>query len=186
MRWCYRLGAKMSINTGLLTVGDYLKLPEPREGHLELHHGEVVTVPPPKWRHQILQDRISTLLRTGIGESGIALCEMAFRPAPEYEVWQADVGYARRDRASTIHDDEYLNGAPDLVVEVISPGNTADEIDDKWTICTEHGCLSFWVVNDRRKLVSVTEGNVTKHYTQSSSIVCSLLPGEIPVDDILA
>jgi Uma2 family endonuclease len=169
-----------------MTVAEYSKIPEPKEGHLELHHGEVVSVPPPKWRHQILQDRISTLLKAQMGGSGTVLCEMAFRPAPEYEVWQADVGYVRADRAARTSEDEYLTGAPELVVEVLSPRNTVDEIDEKRTICLDNGCLSFWVVNDRRKLVSVTEGNVTKHYGRLSKIVCTLLPEELPVEHILA
>ena len=144
----------MSARTQLMTVAEYSKIPEPREGHLELHHGEVVIEPPPKWRHQILQDRISTLLKTQLGDSGV-LCEMAFRPAPEYEVWQADVGYVRADRAARISEGEYLTGAPELVVEVLSPRNTVDEIDERRTICLDNGCLSFRVVNNKRKLVSV-------------------------------
>lgn len=159
----------MSTSTAILTVAEYLNTPEPTEGHLELHHGELVIVPPPKWRHQILQDRIAALLRARLSDWGTVLCEMAFRPTPEYEVWQADVGCVRSDRASGIREDEYLEGAPELVVEVLSPRNTADEIDDKRTICLENGTLSFWVVNDKRKLVSVTEGDVTRHYGRTSS-----------------
>jgi len=33
------------VQTGLLTVDKYLKLPDPKEGHHELHHGEVVVMP---------------------------------------------------------------------------------------------------------------------------------------------
>lgn len=101
-------------------------------------------------------------------------------------MWIADVGYVREERAARIGGDEYLNGAPDLVVEVLSPSNTADEIDDKRTTCIANGCQSFWVVNDRRKLVAVTEDGVTKHYDRSSQIVCALLPEAIAVDEILA
>lgn len=170
----------------LLSVAEFLKLPEPKEGHLELHHGEVIVVPPPKWRHQILQRRIFKLFDRQLGNSGVVLCEMAFRPTPEHEMWIADVGYVREERAARIGGDEYLNGAPDLVVEVLSPSNTADEIDDKRTTCIANGCQSFWVVNDRRKLVAVTEDGVTKHYDRSSQIVCALLPEAIAVDEILA
>jgi len=37
--------------------------------------------------------------------------------------------FVRPDRAAQVSADEYLRGAPDLVVEVLSPRNTADEID---------------------------------------------------------
>ena len=176
----------MRAGTELVTVAGYLNIPEPKEGHLELHHGEVVIMPPPKWRHQILQDRISAMLKAQMGGWGTVLCEMAFRPTPEYEVWQADVGCVRADRAAGIGDNQYPEGAPDLVVEVLSPRNTADEIDDKRSICLDNGRQSFWVVNDKRKQVSVTEGNVTRHYGRFSRLVCGLLHEEISVEDILA
>src|SRR5579863_2074036 len=89
---------------------------------------------------------------------------MTFRPLPEHELWRADVGFVLAERADQVGDDEYLSGAPDLVVEVLSPSNTADEMDYKRTTCLENGCSCFWVVNPKRKLVSVTEGNLTRHY----------------------
>lgn len=41
----------MSVHT-VLTVDEFSKLPEPKEGHIELHHGEVLLVSPPKRGHQ--------------------------------------------------------------------------------------------------------------------------------------
>jgi hypothetical protein len=53
------LSIGMSVSqTGLLTVDEFLKLPEPKEGRLELHHGEVVQIPPPKKGHQRIQNRL--------------------------------------------------------------------------------------------------------------------------------
>jgi Uma2 family endonuclease len=166
-----------------LTVAEFLKLPDPKAGSLELHHGEVVIVPPPKWRHQKLQERIAATLRLHLNHSGTVMVEMGFQPAPEFEMWKADVGYIRMEREAEVED--YLQGAPDLVVEVLSPSNTADEIDDRRTICMSNGCLSFWVVNDKRKTVSVTEDNFTRHYPLSSKIVSTFLPEGVFVDDLL-
>lgn len=110
--------------------------------------------------------------------------EMAFRPLPDYEVWQADIGYISLDRELATPDDEYLAGAPNLVVEVLSPSNTVDEINDKMSISLANGCVSFWIVDAKRKRVSVTEGNLTKHYSIPDVILCSVFPGGIPVRDI--
>lgn len=104
---------------------------------------------------------------------------MSFRPAHEYEVWEADVGLTLAERANAVADDEYLMGAPDLAVEVLSPSNTVDEINDKMSICMANGCASFWIVDPKRKRVSVTEGDVTKHYGLSASIPCSLLEADV-------
>jgi Uma2 family endonuclease len=146
----------MSANTALLSVEEFLKLPEPREGRMELHHGEVVVMPPPKRGHQRIQDRITTLLKRQVGNAGVVQMEMAFRPTPEHEVWQADVACVSVERDAATADDEYLMGSPELVVEVWLPSNTMDEILERQGMCLANGCVSFWTVDPKRKVVMVT------------------------------
>ena len=69
-------------------------------------------------------------------------------------------------------------------MEVLSPGDTVDEIAEKMSICMANGCASFWVVDPKRKRVSVTEGDVTKHYAVSASFTCSLFEVDVPVGEI--
>ena len=174
----------MSTHTGLVTVAEYLKLPPPKEGHYELHHGEVMLVPPPKWGHQKIQDRIQMLLKRLAGEKGEVRMEMAFQPTPEHQMWLADVGFVRAERATAVGEDEYLMGAPDLVVEVLSPSNTASEINEKMAICLDNGCSSFWVVDPKQEKVSVTEGDVTRHYGKSASFVCAAISATVSAREI--
>jgi Uma2 family endonuclease len=174
----------MSVHAGLITVEEYLKLPDPKEGHTELHHGQVVLTPPAKRGHQRRQRRILSLLTRVLGHNASVETEMAFRPAAEYEVWQTDVAYISSAREHTIPDDAYITGAPDLVVEILSPSNSRQEINDKMAICLNNGCVSFWVVDPKRKRVSVTEGNVTRHYDEVGIISCSLFSGQIQVGEI--
>ncbi len=174
----------MAVETSLLTVEDLLRLPPPKTGHYELHHGEIVHMTTSKWGHQRIQDRLVALLRSVAGERAYVTKEMSFRPAPEYEVWEADVGLAFANRANEVADDEYLMGAPDLAVEVLSPSNTVDEINEKMSICLANGCASFWIVDPKRKRVSVTEGDVTRHYSSAASISCDLLGADVPVAEI--
>ena len=49
----------------------------------------------------------------------------------------------------------YLEGAPDLAVEVLSPGNTVEEIDDKLTEYFENGSRLIWVINPTQHYVLV-------------------------------
>ena len=46
-------------------------------------------------------------------------------------------------------------GAPDLVVELLSPSNTASEMFDKERLCLENGAREFWVVDTTRRTVRV-------------------------------
>ena len=68
---------------------------------------------------------------------------MAFRPSSEHEVWVADVGSVSLERDAATDDDEYLVGAPELVIEVLSPSNTVEEINDKMLLCMANGCVCF-------------------------------------------
>ena len=174
----------MAVETGLVTVEEFLRLPPPATGHYELHHGEITLVTAPKWGHQRFQDWLVALLGSSAGDRAYVTKEMSFRPSPEYELWEADVGLVLTVRADQVADDEYLMGAPDLVVEVLSPSNTVDGIKDIMAICLANGCVNFWVADPNRKRISVTEGDVTKHYGISASIWCSLLEAEIPVREV--
>lgn len=174
----------MAVGTALVMVEEFLRLQPPVAGHYELHHGEIVHKTAPKWGHQRIQDRLAALLQSRVGDRAYVTKEMSFRPAPQYEVWEADVGLVLTERANQVGDDEYLMGAPDLTVEVLSPSNTVDEIADKMSICMANGYVSFWVVDAKRKRVSVTEGDVTKHYGVSASIQCHLLEGDILVEEV--
>jgi Uma2 family endonuclease len=171
----------MSTTAALTTVEEFLRLPEPKAGHYELHHGEVVLIAPPKWGHEEVQERVRELLKRSIGDRGTVRVEMAFRPGPEFEVWRADVGVVGKERADRTGRDEYLQGAPDLVVEVLSATNTAQEINDKMAVCLEHGCSSFWVIDDNLKEVKVTDGDITRRYTAPAVIASDIIGAAISV-----
>jgi hypothetical protein len=99
-----------ALQTGLLTVEEFLRLPDPPEGHYELHHGELVAMPPPKKGRQRIQNRLQRLLQRFAGEHYVVHMEMAFRPTPEHEVWVADVGCVSVDRDDATAADDYLIG----------------------------------------------------------------------------
>ncbi len=96
------------------------------------------------------------LLKPLAGAAGVVQMETAFRPTPEHEVWQADIACVSVERDAATADDEYLSGAPELVVEVLSPSNTMDEILERQGICLANGCVSFWTVDPKRQIVMVT------------------------------
>jgi len=173
-----------ALEIGLLTVEDFLRLPDPPEGHHELHHGEIVVMPPPKWGHTQIQARFQALLQNLLGHSYTVTVEMPFRPRPEHEVWVADVGCVASKRDVETPADDYLNGAPDVVIEVLSPSNTVDEINDKMYICMANGCTSFWTVDAKRRVISVTQGAVTTHYDVRATIVIASPVIEVKVAEI--
>jgi len=141
----------------LMTVEQFRNLPED-DGPVyhELRNGEVVEVTRPKSRHMRIQKRLEKLLEPLVGDRGVVVMEMAFRPLPEYELRVADVAYVTNERWSSIDPEDYLQGAPDLVIEVLSASNTASEIFDKEELCLGNGAREFWVVDPVRRTVKVS------------------------------
>lgn len=59
---------------------------------------------------------------------------------------------------SVICDPEKLDergciGAPDLVIEILSPGNSKKEMDVKFTLYEEAGVLEYWIVHPTEKVI---------------------------------
>ena len=131
-----------------------------------------------------MQQALLELLLPFARGKGFLTNEFPFR-APGHEAWEADVGFVREDRRIAISD--HLTGAPDLMIEVLSPGNRVDEINDKMDVCMANGCTSFWIVDPKRRQVAVAEGDVTRQYREFASIPLPLpLEGSITVSSIFA
>ena len=142
--------------TRLMTFAEVDQLPDPSDGHYELHHGELVKMPVPKMFHYLIQERLRDLLRDAAGESGFVGTELGFRALPEHEYRRADVVYVSRERWLRVDPKDFFRGAPDLVIEVLSPSNTAREMLDKEQLCLENGSREFWVVDGDRKQIRVS------------------------------
>src|SRR5271157_1739122 len=157
--------------TRLITFVEVEQLPDPKEGRYELAHGGLVSVPPPKWKHFAMQSRLRGLLATAAEGSGIVVeTEFGFR-ALENDFRVADVALVSKARWEAVNPDGYFRGSPDLVIEVLSPSNTAAELLDKESLCLENGCREFWVVDmDRRQVKVSTPDGHTVAYRSGQSI----------------
>ena len=140
--------------TRLTSFAQYLEIPNPPDGRYELHHGELVNVPFPKHLHVRTQWQLRRLLDQAAGKDGLVETAIPYRPLPEYECWGADVAYMPLVRWDAIVD--WLIGVPEVVVEILSPSNSASEIRDKRKTCLENGGLEFWVVDPETREVEVS------------------------------
>lgn len=75
--------------------------------------------------------------------------------------------------------DGYINSAPDLAVEVVSPGDTASEIQNKVQDYLTYGTQVVWVVYPQQRLVMVHYPDGTARTLQETDILSdeAIIPG---------
>lgn len=175
-----------STTTRPMTVEEFAKLPETGAFICELRKGEVVQMTRPVFGHIRVQHRIQRLLAEAAGDPDAVYIEAPFRPLPEYELRVADVAYAPRERWDSVSSMGYLAGAPELVIEILSPSNTAAEMFEREQICLENGCLEFWIVDlDRRQVKISTPDGRTTTYKSGVTIPLFFAPAKTLAVDAL-
>ncbi|RLJ72881.1 Uma2 family endonuclease [Pedobacter alluvionis] len=82
-------------------------------------------------------------------------------------------------------------GAPDLVIEILSPGNTKMELLNKYKVYEEFGVKEYWVVSQSDQSILIYTLNEmgkfqpSKIFTLSEKITSTVLPGfELALDDV--
>jgi Uma2 family endonuclease len=110
--------------------------------------------------------------------------EFPFRALPEYDLRAADVAFVARDRWDSVGEED-LRGSPELVIEVLSPSNTRSKIQAMAALCLATGTEEFWVVDGKRKTVSVTlRGGNTVVYGISDTIPLRMFHSELTLAEI--
>lgn len=162
--------------TQTVTFSEFEKLPNLPAGHYELRRGEVIQVPPAVHKHRLVQDRLAELLRSLAKAPIYISVEFPFRALPEGEYRVADVVCLSLDRYNRIDPAGYLEGAPEMVIEVLSPSNTMAEMLDKEAVCLASRCREFWIVDNARHPVKVsTPDGITTTYHDGQLIPLPLL-----------
>jgi Uma2 family endonuclease len=113
--------------------------------------------------------------------------ELPFRPESQYEYWIADVGIVTRgrDQAARAADPDYLTGAPDLAVEVLSPNQDAFSLFEKEQLCLRNGSRAFWIVDPKNQQVKVTTpDSKTATYRGGEAVPVVIFSGSVNVTEI--
>lgn len=145
--------------TKLMSADDLWQLDD-EPGRFDLIRGELIRMPPPGYRHGIVGMRIARSIGNFVHERDLGevpAAETGFLLARDPDVVLApDVAFVRFDRLPP--DDEqdgYLALAPDLVVEIVSPSDRSRQVSDKVMEYLDAGVPLVWVVEPRRKIVTV-------------------------------
>lgn len=133
----------------LLSLEEFTALPDDGHKH-ELNQGELVVMPLPKSDHALIIECIHRLLSVYVYERrmGAVLSEAGYllTREPESIARQPDVSFLSAARVRATPRGEYFAGSPELAVEVVSPGNEAEELEVKVKQYLTYGSKEVWVV----------------------------------------
>jgi Uma2 family endonuclease len=84
-------------------------------------------------------------------------------------------------------------GAPDIVIEILSPGNSKREMKDKFSIYEESGVPEYWIISLSQEAIQVFRLNEqgkyygTQPYVEGDNLTTPVLPGiSISLKDVFA
>lgn len=167
-----------------LTLDDFLALPGIEARRLELIDGEVCEKALRRWGHA-----------AAVVEIGLALRPFGFVSAetraiiPEAPSWgpSAPLPDVAFYKSAQPRSDEWMTRPPDLVVELLSIGQSRTEMRAKAAIYLDFGAPCVWVFDLERQTVDVYEAGERRTLTASDTLTCKTLPGfSERIGDLLA
>ena len=140
-----------------LTYDDLESIPEERPGDRhEIIDGELVVTPSPIPVHQIISVNTEYALARLVRESGLGIVLHApidIRFTPE-NVLIPDIIFIAQDRLHIIGP-KTIDAAPDLVVEILSPGTRRRDLDTKRALYARFGVQEYWIVDPDARTLTV-------------------------------
>jgi Uma2 family endonuclease len=183
----------MNPRSGSAVVSAEELLQMPDDGfRYELVRGELRRMTPSGYTHGVIVANLTVPVGQWVRSHALGqVCgaETGFRIARSPDTVRApDISFIRQARrGSEPWPEGFFEGAPDLAVEVPSPSDTAVDVEEKIDEWLNAGCAVVWVVNPRRRSVSVhlPEGLVRVLIEDDTIDGGELLPGfALPVADI--
>jgi Uma2 family endonuclease len=173
----------------LYTADDLFHMPTDGK-HYELIRGELIEMAPTNGSHGVLTFEFAALLRNHIrahkqgqgfgAETGFKLSEN-----PD-TILAPDVAYISAEHAKPLTD-KFVDGAPDLAIEVVSPGNSANEINEKTALYFHAGTRQVWIVYPNTRTIYVYTSATKVTILSGADILdgSDVLPGfRLPLTDL--
>ena len=149
----------------------------------ELLFGLLREPPAPFYGHQVIVTRVTVLLdehvrRERLGAVVVSPVDVILDDHKAL-ILQPDVVFISSERRALA--DQQINGAPDLAVEVESPGSQHYDRVTKLQMYREYGVREYWLINPLLKSITVIDLGAPKpikaEYTGDSAVCSRVIPG---------
>lgn len=147
------------------TYEDYVKTSDDKR--YELIDGELLMTPSPVPGHQRILRKIGFILEKFVTENNLG--ELFYAPCDVYfdneNVVQPDILFISKDRLNIIGE-KNIQGAPDLIIEIISESSAYRDMVLKKKLYARHGVKEYWIVIPEGKEIEVyiLKDNTYQHY----------------------
>ena len=163
------------------TYADYLETSD--DERYELLYGELVMAPAPREIHQSILGRLHIDMGVFLDEHNLGY--IYFSPfdvvLSDENVVQPDLLFISNERAHIITPDN-IQGAPDLVVEILSPATAERDKTVKFELYAEHGVQEYWIVDPDARTITVflLDGGAFEEvdtYSEGETLTSPMLAG---------
>ena len=138
------------------TYSDLVALPDDQLRH-ELIDGEHFVSPSPATAHQEISKRLFLALNTFVERHRLG--EVLYAPfdikLSAYTVLVPDLVYFTETRFAEIVNEKHATAAPDLVVEILSPGTRRRDLGRKRAVYDRDGAREYWIVDPEARSITV-------------------------------
>ena len=174
-----------------LTYEDYAKTPE--DERWELIDGELILTPSQNIPHQLNQSELGYYLThfAKINDLGEIFYSAAEIVLSDTDVLKPDLSFVSKERAHILTHAN-IQGAPDLMVEILSPSTARRDWGVKRELYAKHGVKEYWITDPGNKIAWVMPLNdgvleIKQTCYLGDTIASSVLAGfTVKVDDIFA
>jgi len=136
------------------TYKDYAKLPE--GAPYQLIGGELIMTPAPTPYHQYISGNIYSVLKQFVERNNLG--QVYYSPIDVYfeetETYQPNIIFISKERLNIISETK-IEGAPDLVIEILSPATAYYDLKKKFKIYEKHGVKEYWIVDPEEKSIEI-------------------------------
>ena len=179
----------MAITATKLTYQDYLNMDG--DERYELIDGELILLPSPNTAHQLTSIALSSgmFMFAEDRELGLVLHAPFDVLLSDTDVVQPDILFVSNERAH-IRTPDNMRGAPDLVVEILSPSSASRDWSDKFELYSKHGVKEYWIIDPANRVVWLARLRggaleIAGTYGIGDTVSSTVLAGfSVKVDDI--
>lgn len=176
-----------------LTYQDLLAMPEDGQRH-ELIDGVHFVSAAPRPRHQLVLTRLLFRIEGYLRERplGVVLAGPADLVFTEHDVVEPDLLFVSRARREILTEINLSGGAPELVVEILSPSTRRRDLVLKHRLYERWGVDEYWIVDPQRESVQVFRRRADRYrlaaeHGTGGRLTTPIFPGlEIPLEEIFA